>query len=100
MKNMKVDANKQTGINNACSEAAPAALGSSALDLSAASSDNFAQLPHIVFTITETATILKCHEKSVRRLIDRNLLSASRGLRHIRVTRQAILAYLANTSKK
>jgi hypothetical protein len=66
----------------------------------AAKADKFAaDLPHVVNTIAETAFVLKCSEKSVRRLIDRKLLSASRGLRHIRITRHAILDYLARTSK-
>lgn len=58
-----------------------------------------AQIPHYVNTIQETAGVLKISTKSVRRLIDRNLLSASKGLRHIRITRKAIEDYLANTSK-
>ncbi|MGD1086917.1 MAG: helix-turn-helix domain-containing protein [Verrucomicrobiota bacterium] len=57
-------------------------------------------LPHFVNTLAETALVLRCSEKSVRRLVDRNLLSASKGLRHLRITRQSILAYLAKTSNQ
>ena len=55
--------------------------------------------PAYVNTIQETARGLKMSEKSVRRIIDRNLLSASRGLRHIKITGRAIAEYLAKTSK-
>jgi excisionase family DNA binding protein len=66
----------------------------------AAKADKFAaDLPHVVNTIAETAFVLKCSEKSIRRLINRKLLAASRGLRHVRITRQAIMDYLARTSK-
>jgi hypothetical protein len=79
----------------------PAAAVPPVLDLAdAAATAKFpADLPHFVNTMSETAFVLRCSEKSVRRLIDRNLLSASKGLRHIRITRQAILDYLARTSK-
>lgn len=58
-----------------------------------------APLPLYVNTIGQTAAVLQISTKSVRRLIDRNLLAASKGLRHIRVSRQAIEDYLARTSK-
>jgi hypothetical protein len=58
-----------------------------------------AKFPAYVNTLAETARGLKMSEKSLRRLIERKLLIASRGLRHIRITREAIEAYLAKTSK-
>jgi excisionase family DNA binding protein len=117
MKNMKVDRKSQTGTGNLGNQVAPVAAVPHALDLPyARTAEKFAtdlpvtmttsaapslaaDLPHFVNTISETAFVLKCSDKSVRRLIDRNLLCASKGLRHVRITRQAILAYLKNTSE-
>jgi len=56
------------------------------------------ELPRLAFSVQETAAMLNVSTKSVRRLIDRGLLSASRGLRHLRITRRSIDAYLATTS--
>ncbi|MGD0816459.1 MAG: helix-turn-helix domain-containing protein [Verrucomicrobiota bacterium] len=80
----------QAGTGNASKGAAP---------VPPAAHNYPADLPYPINTIADTATFLKCSTKSVRRLIDKKLLSASKGLRHIRITREAILAYLANTSK-
>jgi hypothetical protein len=56
------------------------------------------ELPQLVFTVKETATILKCSTKSVYRLIDRDLLKASTALRHIRITKRSLESFLTTTS--
>jgi hypothetical protein len=86
--------------DKASNEVGPVAVPSELDSLCATAANKFAaDLPHLVNTIPETAFVLKCSTKSVRRLIDRNLLAASKGLRCIRITRQAISDYLNKTSK-
>lgn len=55
-------------------------------------------LPQLVFTAEETAAILKISSKSVYRLVDRNLLKASKALRHLRITKKSLDQFLANTT--
>jgi excisionase family DNA binding protein len=64
-------------------------------DLEHHSDRSHSELPVLVFTLRETAAILKVHEKTVRRLIARELLKATKGIRHLRVTRKSIEEYLA-----
>ncbi len=47
-------------------------------------------LPELVFTVRETAQILKVSDKTVYRLVDRGLLKASKALRHLRITRSSL----------
>ena len=53
-------------------------------------------IPVFVYTASETASILKVNEKTVRRLIDRGLLKKSKAIRHIRITRQSLDEFLAH----
>ena len=54
------------------------------------------ELPVFVYTASETAAILKVNEKTVRRLIDRGLLTKAKAIRHIRITRQSLDEFLAH----
>jgi len=56
------------------------------------------ELPVLVYTVGETATILKTSQKTVYRLINRGLLKASKALRHIRITKTSIEAFLDQTT--
>jgi excisionase family DNA binding protein len=56
------------------------------------------ELPRLAYSVADTAFMLGVSEKSVRRLIDRNLLQASRALRHIRITKHSLDQFLASTS--
>lgn len=49
----------------------------------------------LVFTVKETAVILKVTPKTVYRLVDRGLLKTSRALRHLRISRRSLEAFLA-----
>jgi excisionase family DNA binding protein len=55
-----------------------------------------AQMPQLVFTAGETAAILKVTEKTVYRLVARQRLHAVKSLRHLRITRKSLDAFLAN----
>ena len=55
-------------------------------------------LPQMVFTVEETAEILKVSHKTVYRLVDRNLLHASKALRHLRITKNSLEQFLATTA--
>ena len=59
---------------------------------------NVSHLPQLVYTVEETASILKVSNKSVYRLIDRGLLKASNALRHLRITHKSLEEFLAKTS--
>ncbi|WCJ60690.1 helix-turn-helix domain-containing protein [Fontisphaera persica] len=56
------------------------------------------ELPTLVYTVHETAAILKVTEKTIYRLVDRELLKASNALRHLRITRKSLEEFLAKTS--
>jgi len=56
------------------------------------------ELPQLVFTARETAAILKISHKSVYRLCDKNVLHATKALRHLRITRKSLEAFLSSTS--
>src|SRR4051812_49418551 len=45
------------------------------------------------FSVKETAFLLKMSEKTVRRLIDRNVLKSSKGIRLKRIPKESIEAY-------
>lgn len=60
-------------------------------------SDN-RSLPQLVYTVEEAASILKVSNKTVYRLVDRNLLHASKALRHLRITKKSLEQFLATTS--
>jgi len=53
-------------------------------------------LPQLVFTAGETAALLKVTEKTVYRLVARQRLHAVKSLRHLRITRASLEAFLAN----
>jgi excisionase family DNA binding protein len=57
-------------------------------------------LPHpsrLAFTVQEAAQMLGVSDKTVRRLIDRRLLRASRALRHLRIPKNEIERFLEDT---
>jgi excisionase family DNA binding protein len=51
----------------------------------------------VAFSIAEVALLLNVSEKTVRRLIDRKLLKASKALRHLRVSKWELQRFLAET---
>lgn len=53
--------------------------------------------PRRAYSIRETASMLGVSDKSVRRLIDRRLLRASRALRHLRIPAAEIERFLKET---
>lgn len=56
------------------------------------------RLPQLVFTLQETAWMLKVTPKTVRRLISRGLLKKSSAIRHLRITSKSIEEFLKNTA--
>jgi excisionase family DNA binding protein len=56
------------------------------------------QLPQYVYTVEETAEILKVSHKTVYRLVDRNYLHATKALRHLRITKKSLDQFLTATS--
>ena len=54
--------------------------------------------PRLAYSLKETAQMLGISEKSVRRLIARNLLRPSRALRHLLIARSEIERFLQATS--
>ena len=58
--------------------------------------DEKSYLPQLVFTVEETAEILKVSHKTVYRLVDRNLLRATKALRHLRISRASLEKFVAN----
>lgn len=52
----------------------------------------------MAFSVGETAEILGVSDKTVRRLIDRKLLRASRALRHLLIPKKEIERFLQETS--
>ena len=57
-------------------------------------------LPEMVFTVGETAAILKVSQKTVYRLVERKMLHAIKALRHLRITKKSLDGFLASTSGK
>lgn len=56
------------------------------------------QLPRLAFSVREAAEILGISEKSVRRLIIRQLLHPSRALRHLLIPKKEIERFLEETA--
>ena len=52
----------------------------------------------LAFSVKETAEILGVSEKTVRRLINRKLLRASRALRHLRIAKKEIERFVDDTT--
>jgi excisionase family DNA binding protein len=55
-------------------------------------------LPRLAYSVREAADLLGVSEKSIRRLIDRGLLKASRALRHLLIPRKEIERFLERTT--
>jgi excisionase family DNA binding protein len=60
--------------------------------------DQIPDLMRMAFSVRETAKILGVSDKTVRRLIDRKLLRASRALRHLLIPKKEIERFLQETS--
>ena len=56
-------------------------------------------LPQMVFTVEETAEILKISQKSVYRLVDRKMLHAIKALRHLRITKKSLDEFISTASE-
>jgi excisionase family DNA binding protein len=56
-------------------------------------------IPRRLLSLKETAHVLNVSQKTVRRLIDRKLLKASKALRHIRVPVEAIDQFVKQTTE-
>jgi excisionase family DNA binding protein len=54
----------------------------------------------LAFSVRETAKILGVSEKTVRRLISRGLLRASRALRHLLIAKKEIERFLDETTDR
>jgi len=54
--------------------------------------------PRLAFSVREAAQMLGVSEKTVRRLINRKLLRASRALRHLRIAKAEVERFLRETS--
>jgi excisionase family DNA binding protein len=59
------------------------------------SNDSLEKNGALVFTVSETAAMLKISTKSVYRLVQRNKLAVCKELRHLRVPRASIERLLA-----
>ena len=55
------------------------------------------KLIKLLYSIAETAFLLDASEKTIRRFIERNLLLTSKGQRHVKVTRDSIMAFMKAT---
>ena len=62
--------------------------------------EKVSELPVLVYTVEETAAILKTSQKTVYRLVNRGLLKASKALRHLRITRKSVEDFLENTTNQ
>ena len=60
------------------------------LDPAEREADHIPNLMRMAFSVRETAEILGVSDKTVRRLIDRKLLHASRALRHLLIPKKEI----------
>lgn len=56
------------------------------------------RLPQMVYTVEETAEILKVREKTVYRLVERKMLHAIKALRHLRITKSSLDNLLTSTA--
>jgi excisionase family DNA binding protein len=89
---------EQAGI--VLDQTVPVAAVPPALDITCSATANHfaARLPQMVFTAEEVAEILKVSNKTVYRLVDRNLLRASKALRHLRITKKSLDEFMFSTS--
>jgi len=55
-------------------------------------------LPQIVYTVEETAEILKVSSKTVYRLVERKMLHAIKALRHLRITKKSLDQFIATST--
>ena len=55
-------------------------------------------LPQLVYTVEETAEILKVSQKTVYRLVERECLHAVKALRHLRISKKSLEQFLATTT--
>lgn len=55
-------------------------------------------LPQMVYTVEETAEILKVSSKTVYRLVERKMLAAIKALRHLRITKKSLDQFLATST--
>ena len=79
--------------------AAPSTIFDQSLLIGSTNHDSPAQL-RLAFSVKETAQMLGVSEKTVRRLIDRGLLHASRALRHLLIPKKEIEKFLDETAKQ
>ena len=56
------------------------------------------KLPRLAYSVAESAQMLNLSEKTILRLIQRNLLKASKALRHKRITARSLQEFLENTT--
>ena len=56
------------------------------------------RVPRLAYNLKETADTLGVSEKSVRRLVDRQLLNPSRALRHLIFSKKEIERFLEETA--
>ena len=54
--------------------------------------------PRLAFSVRETAEALGVSEKTIRRLIDRQLLNPSRALRHLLISKKEVERFLEETT--
>lgn len=55
------------------------------------------RLPRLAYSVREVAELLGVSEKSIRRLIARQLLRPSKALRHLRIPRAEVERFLKDT---
>ena len=55
-------------------------------------------LPQMVYTVEETAEILKVSSKTVYRLVNRKMLHAIKALRHLRISKKSLDQFLTNST--
>ncbi len=57
--------------------------------------ENADKVTRLAYSVREVAAMLNVSSKSVRRLLARDLLKASKALRHLRITRASLESFLA-----
>ena len=56
------------------------------------------ELPRLAYSTREAATMLQVSEKTILRLLERKKLHALKALRHKRITKKSLEAFLASAS--
>jgi excisionase family DNA binding protein len=56
------------------------------------------ELPRLAYSVPESAQMLNLSEKTIHRLIQRNLLKASKAIRHKRITAKSLQEFLESTT--